>query len=157
MGAGDFLAEGVGGKFNVTQAKGAGHFQVFGRAQGEGFLAKRAGDFAARILAWELDFSAARGAEHFELSRWFGHDHRRFLREQQERDTASQHVQSGTGYNEVGRKGGNVPCARQATNEDPRVRPAHVPQTGTIDDNIHRQPGNKSQAEISFIGKQAEA
>jgi len=49
MWAGNFLTQGVGGKFNVPLAKEAGHFQIFGFAQSGFFLTMQAGNGAAKI------------------------------------------------------------------------------------------------------------
>jgi len=63
--AGDFFPDGVGGEFDMSLAKEAGHFQEIGFAQNDDSLAMGAGDFLADILAGELDVSTAGGTGHF--------------------------------------------------------------------------------------------
>lgn len=60
----DLLSDCMGGEFDVFMAKEAGHFQVFGRAQGDGFLAARAGDFLVEALPRKFDVGAASRAGH---------------------------------------------------------------------------------------------
>jgi hypothetical protein len=60
MRAGDFLADGVRGKFDMAAAQDAGHFQVLvGLAQGDGSLTMGTGNLLTDVSGGEFNMSAA--------------------------------------------------------------------------------------------------